>query len=840
MRSMSLILVLLFSTTIVGCGGSSSDSARPVPSGDSNDTLAPPGPNEPTNPTSPATINVSAGEPIAIDEAQEFTLEGTSSVSGQSDITIVRVRWRQISGPAASELTQPDQNLVTYQAPQIEGGAENLVFSFEAETSAGDLLEDTVTITVRDTIANTLPLVDAGPDAQVIGGETVTLNGSAEDENGIAFYKWSIQEPDSNLTINNANEPVATVTLPRTEQRKDYRFALQVVDNLGGASVDLVTITSLPSSTNTAPVIQSLRANPGVATGGEVVRLESSAVDFENDQLSYQWKQAPSDPFPLAIDNAQVDTAQIVIPEIREPATLNFEVTVTDGALQDIRTTQLQVVPRNEPKPGLVSCIFNLFQQGCPLQLVSDLIGDDGALRCDENPFSLECPLNILARISPPIASCISSPSVAGCGQVLGQLADPLFVFRSLPTPQMASECTPAFDEQSFEHYVGVLHGHTGYSDGTIGTRPETAFERAKNEGLSFFGISDHSDNARLPLTVTGDCFSEQFLDCLIADSENPEDSFRKWRATAEQAEAATTPAFTAFRGFEWTSDRFGHLNVFFSDNVINAKTGPGYLISMGLFWQWFLYPEFLGGGSDGLIIFNHPGREDLFEGIISNIPGAGDPAYTFNDFDHVPGANMRVVGLEVFGKGSEYDTSGKNGSWLSYALDKGWYLGAVGSEDHHGTTWGAPSLPKTVMIARSNSASDIKEAMLARRFYAVAQNFNDLRLDFRIDEAPMGSRLARSTGEALPARFQLKLGDALLNAKVEVVTSDNRVVSTLEGSQGLFKVSVSPNERYYFLRVLNLDTGRPIAFSSPIWVEADAAPKPFCRYEAIDGGSLL
>jgi hypothetical protein len=28
--------------------------------------------------------------------------------------------------------------------------------------------------------------------------------------------------------------------------------------------------------------------------------------------------------------------------------------------------------------------------------------------------------------------------------------------------------------------------------------------------------------------------------------------------ATAEQAAAATTKTFTAFRGFEWTSDRFG------------------------------------------------------------------------------------------------------------------------------------------------------------------------------------------------------------------------------------------------------------------------------------------
>ena len=34
---------------------------------------------------------------------------------------------------------------------------------------------------------------------------------------------------------------------------------------------------------------------------------------------------------------------------------------------------------------------------------------------------------------------------------------------------------------------------------------------------------------------------------------------------------------FTGFRGFEWTSDRFGHINVYFSRNDTNAKIDGGY-----------------------------------------------------------------------------------------------------------------------------------------------------------------------------------------------------------------------------------------------------------------------
>lgn len=834
------MLALVASLFLAGCGGSSSDDA-PQQNPPQEQPEQPGGPTSPEEePPTDFRVDVSAGEPQTVNEADTFSLEGSSTVRGQGDQTIVRVMWRQLSGPAAQALSQPDQNIVTYQAPQIEGGPTNLVFQFEAETFGGALFYDTVVITVKDTLANTLPVVDAGPDRNVIGGEAFNLTATAEDDNGIARVAWSLVEPNEPITIDNADALVATVKLPRTEVPKVYRFAFQAVDNLGGASVDTVAITSLPSTTNTPPVVESMRANPGVATGGETVILESQAIDADNDTLQYTWTQSSNDPFPVAIQNADSANANIVVPQLSDPAVLNFTVTVTDGALEDQRTAQLQIVPRATPKPGLISCLFNLFQNGCPLQLVNDLIGDGGALRCGDNPFSVECPLSIVARVSPPIAECLMAPSLSGCGQILGQLADPLFVFRSLPSPQLASECTPAFDEQTFEHYVGVIHGHTGYSDGAIGTRPADAFDRAQRQGLDFFGISDHSDNARIPLTVTGDCFSEQFPDCLIADKENPVDSFRKWDATQEQVEQATNDSFTAFRGFEWTSDRFGHINVFFSSLEINAKTGPGYLISMGLFWQWFLYPDFLGGGGDGLAIFNHAGREDLIEGIVSNIPGARDPAYTFNDFDHVPGANMRVVGLEMFGKGSEYDSSGKNGSWLSYALDKGWYLGAVGSEDHHGTTWGAPSLPKTVMIARSNALVDLKEAMLARRFYAVAQNFNDLRVDFRIDKQPMGARLGRPDGFSLPARYELRLGDVAFNGVVEVVTRGNRTVRTYEGSEGRFDLTAVTEEPYYFLRIRNPQTGRPVAFSSPIWVEAGAAPKPVCRYEAAGGQGLF
>jgi hypothetical protein len=79
-------------------------------------------------------------------------------------------------------------------------------------------------------------------------------------------------------------------------------------------------------------------------------------------------------------------------------------------------------------------------------------------------------------------------------------------------------------------------------------------------------------------------------------------DSLRKWDATAEQAAQATDGSFTALRGFEWSSDRFGHINVYLSSDWVNEVDGGGYA-DMAAFWRWFT----AGGGSDGIGTFNHP-----------------------------------------------------------------------------------------------------------------------------------------------------------------------------------------------------------------------------------------
>src|SRR3954452_20328216 len=99
--------------------------------------------------------------------------------------------------------------------------------------------------------------------------------------------------------------------------------------------------------------------------------------------------------------------------------------------------------------------------------------------------------------------------------------------------------------------YVGSLHEHSGWSDGWPGSTPADFYASGRAHGLDFMGGSDHSDNTALPFSTSQYCADDPTQPgCAIA-------GLNKWADTAPQARQSSTAAFTAFRGFEWTSDRF-------------------------------------------------------------------------------------------------------------------------------------------------------------------------------------------------------------------------------------------------------------------------------------------
>lgn len=389
-----------------------------------------------------------------------------------------------------------------------------------------------------------------------------------------------------------------------------------------------------------------------------------------------------------------------------------------------------------------------------------------------------------------------------------------------IPAPggePVGADRATAQESAQLNHYLGALHEHSGYSDGYPGTTPDDYYASAKGFGLDFLGSSEHSDNSDLPAVFNENCAKPENADqCPVADPDSPENSFRKWEATKEQAEAATDDSFTGFRGFEWTNNRYGHINVSFSKNYTNALS-DGANVSMETFWRWFTTRPEAEGGSDGLGVFNHPGDKSL---------STTDPAFNWNDFEYVPEADDRMVGMEVFNGNKDYVTRG----WYTRALDKGWHVGAVGAEDvHDAEGWGNSGLAKTVLVSRDRSEPALREAMLNRRMYAVLDNA--VRMEITAGGQPLGSRIARREGSKVEIRASVTSGSA---GRLEIVSNGGEVVADAARSTISYDATVGDEERYYFLRVLD-GSSKPVAYSSPVWLRAGGPEPPRGEWVAGD-----
>ncbi len=348
------------------------------------------------------------------------------------------------------------------------------------------------------------------------------------------------------------------------------------------------------------------------------------------------------------------------------------------------------------------------------------------------------------------------------------------------------------------EIFFAAMHNHTGYSDGVPGTIPADAYALARANGLDIMTTTEHSEGFDVPVTLSEQCLPTEggtLVECALADGV---ESFRKWDANAEQAAAATDAGFVALRGFEWTSDVFDHINVYFSSGYTNAKIDGGYL-TMDTFWKWF------DDNGDAIGTFNHPGDK-------------GDSQW--NDFAYVPDADLRMAGIEVFngGKSKDYFESG----FVPHALDRGWHLGLVGAQDTHTDDWGDPdAYARTGFLLPELSAGAVRDAMLARRFYATTDA--NAELSFTADGEPMGARLNRSPGTPVALSVSATDPDGEIVSSIELFSTGGELVAAASGSAASFTVTSGWGERWYLVRVTQSDGEK--AYSSPVWIGANVHP---------------
>ncbi len=324
--------------------------------------------------------------------------------------------------------------------------------------------------------------------------------------------------------------------------------------------------------------------------------------------------------------------------------------------------------------------------------------------------------------------------------------------------------------------YFGHLHNHTGFSDGS-GT-PALAYSTAREAGLDFFGLSDHGEQ----LTA---------------------DEFADMKAAADGADAPGV--FSTFYGFEWSSGTYGHVTVV--NPAAFASSGNAATDTFSEFMSWL-------NTNGGVAFFNHPGR--------NNSSGM--------EFEHFTGASSaRIVGMELWNKdsilyynsGYTSDSRDRSGHY-DEALLNGWYIGAAGSQDHHGSTWGSSNW-RLAVISGSNTRDAIYTALSTQCFYSTLDK--NLELSFQVDGKEMGSGTAGGRNVCV-VKAADRDGEGF--SKIEIIQNGNIVYTEYFSDASLPTVTreLSTQQRdYLYCKVTQTDGDE--AFSSPVFITSSGPDGP-------------
>jgi len=220
---------------------------------------------------SPPTAN--AGPDKSGPRSVRIDLNG--SMSSDPDGTITAYEWIQISG---SSVTLYDS--ATVDAWFIPSNMGSLRFQLTVTDSDGATASDLVDVTV----VNLPPTSKAGPDQNVKKDDNVTLDGlaSSDPDGDTLTFSWA-QVAGPIVILYDANTATPNFTASSIAV---YTFNLTVNDGNGGASSDLVSV----SSGNLLPI-----ANAGPDQNAQkrtVVTLDGVlSSDADGDVLAFSWTQ---------------------------------------------------------------------------------------------------------------------------------------------------------------------------------------------------------------------------------------------------------------------------------------------------------------------------------------------------------------------------------------------------------------------------------------------------------------------------------------------------------------------------------------------------------------------
>lgn len=325
-----------------------------------------------------------------------------------------------------------------------------------------------------------------------------------------------------------------------------------------------------------------------------------------------------------------------------------------------------------------------------------------------------------------------------------------------------------------FQVFTGLLHSHTGFSDGA--NVPEYAYAYARDVArLDFLAITEHSN-----------LFDEAF-DCTKS---------KKLRDVRTAAELATEEGkFVGLVGSETTwYNQFGHMNMFADDFYINT-----YEVKYNDIANYY---DVISKYPDVSSQWNHPWS-----------CGARHLDY-FSPYDPALDEVMHL--LEV----NPYEDPACEGlGYYIKALNMGYHVAPCGSQDNHKEDWGTQNNLRTAILCTHLTKAHLYDAIRHRRVYFTC--CPRLKLEYRVNNQIMGSRIKESNRYQFHVKAEICDNSTSL-LLLQILGRDGRIVAEqpLEGYQADARlIATHTSDTYFFARVYA--SNGEFAVTSPVWIES-------------------
>ena len=170
------------------------------------------------------------------------------------------------------------------------------------------------------------PSVDAGADRTVAEGQSVTLSGTASDQdNDRLAYTWT-HDSAFNMNLAGANTTSVSFTAPQVDSNTTVTFTF-TADDGAATSYDTVALTIIDAPPNNPPT-----ADAGVdqtVREGQTVTLSGTADDPDGDHLTYLWTH-DHPALEITLANRTAPSTTFTAPQVDSNATIILTLAATD------------------------------------------------------------------------------------------------------------------------------------------------------------------------------------------------------------------------------------------------------------------------------------------------------------------------------------------------------------------------------------------------------------------------------------------------------------------------------------------------------------------------------